>query len=131
MYEGLVLVDPDSTIGLEALAQELQRFYSGAADTPEVSVVNGEVRLSWPAFTLVAGLSSEPHVAEESAWLAVHAGADHPDRHRIAQCTSRFEISGDPDPEMLHFNDYLFVGEALARLGRVYRFDQASDEFLE
>jgi hypothetical protein len=40
-------------------------------------------------------------------------------------------MSGPPDPEMDHFNDSLFVGEALERLGRVYRFDQGSGEFME
>jgi hypothetical protein len=132
MYEGLALVDPDESITPDALAAELRRFYAGKPDAPEaISVVEEEVRLEWRGYVLVAGLSAAPHVAEESAWLVEQVAPAHPSRERIARCPSRFEISGDPDPDMLHFNDYLFVGEALARLGRVYRFDQASGEFLE
>ncbi len=132
MYEGLVLIDADSRITPEALVIELRRFYAGNPEAPtDIVVLDSVVTLSWPDYWLKAGWSSAPHVLEESAGLAERAGAHHPDRQRIARCASRVELSGDADPDMLRFNDYLFVGEALARLGNVYRFDQASDEFLE
>jgi hypothetical protein len=132
MYEGLVLIDPDSAISPEDLARELRRFYAGDAEAPfDIAVFGGEVTLRWPDFVFVAGFSAEPHVREESAELAEQFAARHPDRERIARCAERFELSGDSDPELLHFNDSLFVGEALRRLGRVYRFDPLTEAFLE
>jgi hypothetical protein len=32
---------------------------------------------------------------------------------------------------MARFNDYLFAGEVLARLGTVYRFEPATGQFLD
>jgi hypothetical protein len=43
----------------------------------------------------------------------------------------RFELSGERHPEMGWFSDYLFVGEAPARLGIVYRLEPDTAPFLE
>jgi hypothetical protein len=48
--------------------------------------------------------------------------------HRASRHALR---SGERDPEMAWFNDYLFAGEALARLGIVYRFEPDTAQFLE
>jgi hypothetical protein len=131
MYESLVLVDPEAAVTAGQLASELRRFYAGAQDAPEIVQSGETVSLQWSDYMLEVGESHAPHVLEESAEIAAERAAAHPDKERIARCACRFEISGPEDPDMDHFNDYLFVGEALARLGRVYRFEQASGEFLE
>jgi hypothetical protein len=43
----------------------------------------------------------------------------------------RLELPGERDPYMAWFNDYLFVDEALARLGIVHRFEPDTAQFLE
>jgi hypothetical protein len=132
MYEALILVDPDITITADRLAHELRRFYEGKPGRPsEITLSEDTVTLRWPDYDLTVGRSVLAHVLEESAEIAEECNPDHPARERIARCECRFEMSGPPDPNMDHFNDSLFVGEALERLGRVYRFDQASGEFLE
>jgi hypothetical protein len=132
MYESLILVDPDVTITAEQLAAELRRFYQGKAGAPaEIAHAGQDVRLRWPGYLLEVGRSSVPHVLIESQELALKFAREHPARDRIASCTCRFEVSGDDDPDMEHFNDSLYVGEALSRLGSVYRFEQASCEFLD
>ncbi len=132
MYECLILVDPVLSITAEQLAAELNRFYVGKAGGPsEIRHSGADVTLRWPDYELTIGRSCVPHVLKESQELAESCGAQHPDRERIALCECRFEVSGADDPDMEHFNDYLFVGEALERLGRVYRLEQASGEFVE
>ena len=132
MYESLVMVDPADAITVEQLAAELRRFYEGKPGAPAEIVRSGQdIELRWPDYVLAVGRSRVPHVLEESKEIAEQAGQQHPAREQIASCTCRFEMSGDDDPDMDHFNDYLFVGEALCRLGRVYWFDQASCEFQE
>ena len=132
MYQCLVLLDPDTQITTEQLALELRRFYAGNSRAPlEIAVSAQNVILRWPEYTLKVATSSLPYVLEESSDLADKCGATHPAQGRIARCHTRFEIVGDDDPDIDYFNDYLFVGETLRRLGVVYRFDQASTEFLE
>lgn len=131
VYEGLVLIDPDSSITARQLADELRRFYAGTSDAPvAIDEEDDVVTLRWAGYVLEVGRSCAPHVREESQELADEFASGHPDHARIAQCACRFEMSGDDDPDMDRFDDSLFVGEALERLGRVYRFDPATSEFL-
>jgi hypothetical protein len=131
MYESLVLIDPETTITAGQLAHELRRFYASGGGAPDIVQSGETIRLRWPDYVLEVGESHDPHVLEESVEIAAENAQGHPQRERIAQCAARFEITGHADPNMDYFNDYLFVGEALARLGRVYRFEPASGEFLE
>ena len=132
MYESMILVDPDVIITTEQLADELRRFYSGKQGAPTDILHSGQdIRLRWPNYVLEIARSTLPLVVEESAEVAERFAARHPAHDRIASCACRFEMSGDDDPDMEHFNDYLYVGEALARLGRVYCFDQGSCGFLD
>lgn len=75
--------------------------------------------------------SSELHVLEESWELANEDAQAHPARDRIAQCHTRFELSGGDDFDIDYFHDYGFVLEALEGLGTVCIFDQADQSFME
>ena len=131
MYESLVLVDNDSTITTDALLAELQRFYADRKHAPsEISSASQTITLRWPDYVLQVAREQLPNVVEESAEIASQFASSHPAQERIGQCNCRFCTSGDDDPDMMHFNDYLYVGEALERLGTVYRFDQSSCEFM-
>ena len=130
MYESLILVDNESNVTTEALLAELQRFYEDDKHAPlEISAASQTITLRWDGYTLQVAREQLPHVVEESAEIAAQFGGSHAAQDRIAQCKCRFSTSGDDDPEMMRFNDYLFVGEALERLGTVYRFDQSTCEF--
>ena len=130
MYESLILVDNESNITADALLAELQCFYASDKHAPlEISKASQTITLRWSDYELQVAREQLPHVVEESAEIAAQFGVDHPAKDRIAQCECRFCTSGDDDPEMIHFNDYLFVGDALERLGIVYRFDQSTCEF--
>ena len=132
MYESLILVDPDTSISAEQVAAELRRFYAEDSDAPSEITMHGQtISLRWADYVLQVNRESLPHVLEESAEIAERYAVARSDRERIAQCTCRFSTHGEDDRDMVYFNDYLFVGEAIARLGRVYRFDPSSCEFLE
>ncbi len=131
MCESLILVDTDANISAEALHSELLRFYADDTQAPsEINLSSQTISLRWPDYQLQVAREQLPHVLEESAEIAERFAGDHPDRERIGSCRCRFATAGDDDPDMLHFNDYLFVGEAAERLDKVYRFDQSSCEFM-
>ena len=130
MYESLILVDNDSTITTDALLAELQRFYADDKHAPlEISAASQTITLRWDGYVRQVAREELPHVVEESTEIANQFAGSHAAKDRIAQCKCRFVTSGDDDLDMIHFNDYLFVGEALERLGTVYRFDQSTCEF--
>lgn len=137
MYEALILIDPEMVITAEQVAVALREYYQGKhyqgkQDAPTEIVHAGQsIKLVWDGYTLELYRSSASHVLEESMEIAQRFGQMHSSRDRIALCACRFEMSGDDDADMHRFNDYLFVGEQLSRLGRVYRFDQASSEFMD
>lgn len=131
MYESLILVDNDSVISAEALHAELVRFYVGKAGSPAAITLSSQtIVLKWPKYQIGVAREQLPHIAEESAEIAERFAKNHPERDRIAACQCRFATSGDDDPDMIYFNDYLFIGEAAQRLGKVYRFDSSACEFM-
>ena len=75
-------------------------------------------------------LADEPFVAEESQGMAEYF-AECPRSPKIAKCKRRVEITcADPDPDMAHFNDYLFVLHALEEFRGVILFDPRSGELI-
>jgi hypothetical protein len=132
MYRSLVLVDPASDISTEQLRDELRRFYAGKDRAPgRIDLSDHVVTLHWTGYALMAVRQTAPHVLTESQEIADEFAQHHVARDRIARCAARFELSGGRDSEMAWFNDYMFVGEALARLGIVYRFEPDTAQFLD
>jgi len=132
MYQSLVLIDPESSISAEQLYDELCRFYDGKHGAPDhIDLSDQTVILRCPGYALEAVGETAPHVLVESQEIANRYAQHHPARERIAGCAARFLLSGGFDPGMLRFNDYLFVGEALARLGTVYRLEPGTGQFLD
>jgi len=131
MYESLLLIDEDSDLPLAAFADAIRTSLSGSTDgLPRINTSEHEILVNWPSFALTLCKEDEPHVAEESAELAGRYARNHPDRERIARCQRRYSVSADPDPDMDHFNDYVFVCNAAEKLARVYVFDSQSGEFV-
>lgn len=132
MYESLILVDSRNDISIESLGQELIRFYGACkSPPPNITVKANSIFLTWPSYRFEIHKSTMPHVVLESKEIADRFGKCRPDSKQIASCAVRFEIKGEDDPNMAHFNDYLYIGEAAERLGKVYRFDQSSAEFFD
>ena len=86
-------------------------------------------------------LNLEPHVIEESAELAqsLEAGTctaaapellERAKNAKLETFPARLEISSSRDPNMDHFNDYLFVLEALQALEGSVAFDPSTNMFV-
>jgi hypothetical protein len=131
MYEALLLIEPSTALTIENLRAELAKFYKAVPEKPgSIQLSGSEIQLVWPDFTLIVSYSDSPHVIEESRAIAKQFAQAHEARERIQQCWARFEVAGNDDPAMEHFNDYLFIVEAAQRLGTVYAFDPISGEFI-
>ena len=107
--------DPAATVGLEA-------HPSGAGR---------RVAVHWGDWSLRAFWEDEPHVLEEFREIADAFAGSRPDRERIAGCRRRITLAADDDPDMDHFNDYLFIMERLGRQEGVILFDPKVPEFVE
>ena len=70
------------------------------------------------------------HVIEESQEMSARYGSSTGKQTRISECSARFDIQGNDDPEMKYFNDYLLMVESAQKLGEVYAFDAASAAFI-
>jgi hypothetical protein len=109
MYSAFGLLTSDSDFTMTEAAKRLSaKFPSFAverlADRIAVSSEDWEIHLT---------LNESPTVLAESGEIAGHIGGAE-DAKDIAACARRVEVASDiPDPEMSHFNDYLFVVEVL------------------
>ena len=109
MYSAFGLLKPDSDFTMVEAAKRLSAKFPSftveqKTDTIVVSSADWEIHLT---------LNESPAVLDESREMAGHIGGKD-DAKDIAACARRVELASDiPDPEMEHFNDYLFAVEVL------------------
>jgi len=130
-YSLLVLLTDQTTLTLDTLAQRLSKRFSY---DPAVVIEHGTsdvVLVQWGAWSVHIGYENEPHVAVESEDIADRFATSHPSRSDIAFCMQRLSVSGDDDPNMDHFNDFLFVMEVLESYSGVYLFDPQEGAFVD
>lgn len=131
-YRLMVLLSDETTLTVESLADRLKKRF--AYDLNVTVVVEGEkadlLLVQWGDWSFHLGYESEPHVVIESEEIADHYAASHPEQKKIAACKRRLSMSGDDDPNMDHFNDYLFVMEILESFPGVYLFDPQDGAFV-
>ena len=128
-YELIVLLTDQSNLTVVELADRLRnRLSHDPAVT--VSVEHGDsIRVQWHDWSFHLNYESEPHVAVESAEIADLYASTHPGKPNIAVCERRISMSGDDDPSMDHFNDFLFIQEVLESFSGVYLFDPQEGAF--
>jgi hypothetical protein len=126
MYQAYGLLKPDSDFTLAEAAKRLAEKF------PDHSVVHNDEKLmlsskNWDMqLTLVTG----PHVLQESREIEEKIGGDEDDLG-IANCDRRVEVSSDvSDPEMEHFNEYLFVIEVLQSFKGIIAVDPKEPSIL-
>ncbi len=131
MYETLVLIDNESQITADQIGASLQALFPEGNSREARVIRNGEsLSVEFSGFVLEVHRSSESHVVDESREIATGLQADQQLRDRVSSCTARIELAGGNDFDMVYFNDFCLVLEALEDLGRVYTFDQGSGEFM-
>ena len=68
-------------------------------------------------------LQDNPHAAIEAQEIAKRFVMDDLDRPIVASSLSYLSTSGDPDPKMDHFNEYVFVLETIEQYSGLYILD--------
>lgn len=135
-YELLALLTDDADITVDRLADLLRQDFAsdpGAAIRIEDAAAQPipSVAVRWDGWSFRLSVEDQPHVRAESEGIAEAFASGRPNRDLIASCRRRISVAADPDPDMDHFNDYLFIMERLGKLTGVILFDPKVPEFVE
>ena len=131
IYKQLFLVPAESNPSLKKLKDAIRAQFA-SLNLPQkvvVSLRGDSLTVTIGNFRFFIGFSCEPHVLLESQEIAERFAAQHPARDAIAAVSCRFELSSSNDPNMDHFNDIVFICQAVESLGPVYIFNPRSMEF--
>jgi len=109
VYSAYGLLTPGSDFTIkEAAARLAAKFPSFAVEQR-----SGVIVVSLDTWEIHLALNESAAVIEESREIAGRIGGAE-DAKDIASCARRVELASDiPDPELSHFNDYLFAIEVL------------------
>lgn len=129
MYSALVLLDAETSIGIESVLSTAKTAFPSKDGVPVLSLVQDTLAIKWPSFELKATFSNEGHVLDESKDLSALVKESRLSE-KIARCSARFEIESSTDSEMNYFNDFCILVEVIERLGVVYCFDSSAGEFM-
>lgn len=118
-YEAFGLLEPDSNFSMDAATARL------ATQFPEWTVRHegNTISLASGGWTIYLNLNSKPWVIEESREIAKAIPESTAEVVAITCCSRRVEVISDPDPDMEHFNDYVFVVEVLQSFKGVIAVD--------
>lgn len=128
-YSTLVLIPEGHEITLPQVFERLQqRFIEAGMPTvawhdPVAWYDSRHVVVQQDDWKLHLYFEDEAHVKEEAQELAEDLIQDEQDRKLVSSSKSRIAIFGDPDPEMMYFNEYLFVLEEMEKFLGLYIFD--------
>jgi len=117
-YNTLCFLQDTSNFNLTLTAFRLAEEFPLA----QVTHLDKNISIQFSDWKIELHLADEPFVAEESMDIAEYF-ADCPRSAEIAQCTRRVEIGGDPDPNMDHFNDFVYLCQVLEKFQGVILFD--------
>lgn len=130
MYERLFLLATVPDAPLSILRDLLADLPLGGNNEPPVFQQSAtRLTVAYGDFHFRIDYQAGALVAEESREMAIRHAATHPARNRIQAAHSRYELSADADPDMDHFNDFLFISERIADLGEVHVFDPQTGGF--
>lgn len=115
-YNYEVYLESDTAYTPEKIAETLSAF--------NTEISGSRLTLSFDDWKLWIVFSHEAHVAEEAAEIGEIY--KYP---KLAACNARLEISAEDDPDEDHYNDHLYVLEALSDLPGVHIFDPQEGAF--
>lgn len=127
-YQTFILLPPDSGASLPRAHEALHQ--SGALGGPNLTLKTDHVAIDSAGWRLCIRLVSGAHIVEESRDIALRYGSKREDRDDLARRDTRFELDGDTDTDMEHFNDYLLAVERLAESFGWVAFECHTEEFV-
>ena len=134
-YDLIALQTDEAADTLDQLGQQLKQTFASDPNAEVLLEGEGEGRYlvaRWKGWAFQVAYEAGPHVLEESMEIAEHHhGPDRPDLDRIAACRRRITVTGNEDPNMDHFNDYLLLEEVFKKLPGVILFDPQERAFVD
>jgi hypothetical protein len=130
-YELTALLSDAATVTLPQLGDVLRKKLSSDPNAEVLLQGEGDLVLRWKGWAFRLAYEADPHVAEESKEIAEHCAASDLNESLVAGCRRRITVTGDADPTMDHFNDYLVIEEALMNLPGVILFDPQEKTFID
>lgn len=122
-YRLLAFIPKGAALSFDQVYERLQRKFSrikgAVVERPEAN----HIQLKFDEWLFHVHLEDEPHVAIESEEIAGMFKNKRPDWEVIASSDKRISTHAMPDPNMDHFNDYVFVMEVLEAIPELYIFD--------
>lgn len=130
-YDLIALLTDAATATLPQVGEALRQKFSSAPHVEVLLQGEGSLVVRWKGWAFRIAYEADPQVLEDSKEIAEHYGANRPDESLIAACRRRISVTGDADPNMDHFNDYLFIEEVLMKLPGVILFDPQEKAFVD
>ncbi len=130
-YRLMTMIPPDATITLGNVTDALEQRFSLIQSPPAINVQEKMCTLDWSNWQFRMYWEDEPHVEEESREIAKRFASGRADTERIASCNRRITTAADDDPNMDHFNHYVFVMEVLEAFEGIYVFDPNGGKFTD
>lgn len=128
-YAALALIPPTAPAVMpEGLRDLLQHKLNAVA--VEISVSGNRVDLVVNGLRFSLHVEYGEHVLAESQEIATLYGKVRGDSAVIATCNRRIMLTSDDDSPLYHFNDYIFVLEALEQIDGVILFDPRAESFI-
>lgn len=125
-YEAIAWLQPDSDFDPNVAVTRLTKWLPGA----KASLRDMNIDLSVGGWPVRLHLNERGYVAEEAQEFP-ELFPDCPRSQEIARCKRRVEVKcPEEDPGMDHFNDLVFVCQALEEFRGVILFDPRSGELI-
>ena len=128
-YRLSALIPRDVTLTFPEVANALQGKFSRVQPAPQITVDDKSCVLRWNDWSFRLHFENQPHVIEDSREIAERFASNRADQERIAACDRRITTAADPDPDMSHFNHYIYVMETLESIKGIYVFDPNDGKF--
>lgn len=127
-YSTMILIPADQSINFAYLFDRLKERFSQRDHSSVEWEGTKKIRILRNEWSLYITWEDEPHVLLESKEIAERFVSDEQDQAVIGQIAQRIEIGADPDPEMIYFNDYVFLLEVIDEFSGLYVFDPYTGE---
>jgi hypothetical protein len=129
-YLHLVLIAPDSGADLNALQGKLEAHVAPGIPPYAVAIDGNQLTLQIDGYRLFVYHVADPHVVIEAGEIARKRVHETTLQGRVAQCTARFELYGDDDPDGRHAATVAHVLQCIHMLDGVYVYDPYKARFL-
>lgn len=130
-YDLFALLTDEATITVAQLSKLLKAKFAPDQGAQVLLESEKSLAIKWKNWAFQIAYEDGPHVLEESREIAELHSANRPDESLIAACRRRMIVVGDPDPNMEHFNDYLFIEEVFLTLPGVILYDPQEKAFVD